>query len=396
MSPWSRESVCALLTAVFLLAILVAVAGGQTAAIQNEPQVTPHEDDIDANWTMEVQLQEDGDAVWTISTTIPLSSPGERDAFRELATDFENGDQSVFGLSAFERASAQASESTGREMELINESRITAMEGETENGTGRLAIQFTWENFARTETDHLYVDDVLVTEEGLWLPRLGAGDELVVRPPDGYGVLQANVVPGENATLRWTGPVEFDDNSLQATFIGNGGQLPGDTDGTDDTDDTGTESPGESTLFLWLLGGGAVVFAVGVGAYFLVQNGRLRESDAADGVGTTSDDVPETDTPTRESTVSPVDTGPVEDDEPDEDDIDVELLSDEERVTRLLEENGGRMKQANIVKETDWSNAKVSQLLSSMEDDGKIDKLRIGRENLISFPEEDVADIEDE
>jgi len=52
------------------------------------------------------------------------------------------------------------------------------------------------------------------------------------------------------------------------------------------------------------------------------------------------------------------------------------------------------MKQATIVKETGWSNAKVSQLLSAMADDGAINKLRIGRENLISFPDEDVTDLD--
>ncbi len=51
------------------------------------------------------------------------------------------------------------------------------------------------------------------------------------------------------------------------------------------------------------------------------------------------------------------------------------------------------MKQASIVKETGWSNAKVSQLLSSMEDDERIDKLRIGRENLISLPGEGIGDL---
>jgi uncharacterized membrane protein len=52
------------------------------------------------------------------------------------------------------------------------------------------------------------------------------------------------------------------------------------------------------------------------------------------------------------------------------------------------------MKQATIVKETGWSNAKVSQLLSAMAEDDRVDKLRIGRENLISFPDEDVTDID--
>jgi uncharacterized membrane protein len=67
---------------------------------------------------------------------------------------------------------------------------------------------------------------------------------------------------------------------------------------------------------------------------------------------------------------------------------DAPLLSDEERVLTLLQERDGRMKQADIVDATDWSNAKVSQLLSEMAEGGEIRKLRIGRENLITLPEE--------
>jgi uncharacterized membrane protein len=67
---------------------------------------------------------------------------------------------------------------------------------------------------------------------------------------------------------------------------------------------------------------------------------------------------------------------------------DAPLLSDEEQVLTLLQERDGRMKQADIVDATDWSNAKVSQLLSEMAEGGEIRKLRIGRENLITLPEE--------
>jgi len=63
--------------------------------------------------------------------------------------------------------------------------------------------------------------------------------------------------------------------------------------------------------------------------------------------------------------------------------------SDEERVLELLEENDGRMKQARIVEHTDWSKSKVSMLLSEMEADGAISKLRVGRENLISLAGEE-------
>ncbi len=60
-------------------------------------------------------------------------------------------------------------------------------------------------------------------------------------------------------------------------------------------------------------------------------------------------------------------------------------MTDEDRVVALIRENGGRMKQVNIVEETGWSKSKVSMLLSDMEDEGTISKLRVGRENIISL-----------
>jgi len=59
-------------------------------------------------------------------------------------------------------------------------------------------------------------------------------------------------------------------------------------------------------------------------------------------------------------------------------------LSDREIVLDILEENEGRMKQARIVESTDWSKSKVSMVLSEMEKEGDISKLRVGRENIIS------------
>lgn len=47
-----------------------------------------------------------------------------------------------------------------------------------------------------------------------------------------------------------------------------------------------------------------------------------------------------------------------------------EILSPEERVHRLLDEHGGELRQREIVGLTDWSKAKVSRILSRMEDSG--------------------------
>ncbi|WP_137291574.1 helix-turn-helix transcriptional regulator [Natronorubrum halophilum] len=63
-----------------------------------------------------------------------------------------------------------------------------------------------------------------------------------------------------------------------------------------------------------------------------------------------------------------------------------EFLTDRERVQQLIQDNGGRMKQSRIVDSVDWSKAKVSRLLAELEDEGRITKLRLGRENLVCLP----------
>lgn len=68
------------------------------------------------------------------------------------------------------------------------------------------------------------------------------------------------------------------------------------------------------------------------------------------------------------------------------DDADGET-TDEELVHEFLDANGGRVKQATIASRTDWSEAKVSRLLSSMEAAGDIERYRIGREKVVTRPD---------
>ena len=65
------------------------------------------------------------------------------------------------------------------------------------------------------------------------------------------------------------------------------------------------------------------------------------------------------------------------------------LLTDEDRVKQLLQENGGRLQQSEFVDRTDWSKSKVSRLLSRMEEEGEIAKITLGRENLITIEGEE-------
>lgn len=395
MSSLRSVSIALLLfTAVGLLAL-----HGLTPVTADQQPGENEEWSVNENATILVELNADGDADWTISTTIQLEDDNDTKAFREIADGFEAGHSNPLGHDSFEMAADLVNQHTDRRIEITNVSKTTASESEIEDGIGRLSLEFTWVNFARSEGNQLFIDDVLVTDSGeTWFDGLYETQSLTIAAPPEYGVRDANV-GAQNGELRWEGPQTFDETSLQANFIGPGG-----------TNGNGNNGPatGITALNPLLIGVIPLMALAILAAAFVARRKSLRielphfsnptepvddeqagpEAETADSgapVVTDKDGIP---TDSNGGVLTGADSTA-------EDGIDVELLSDEERVERLLSSNGGRMKQADIVKETDWSNAKVSQLLSSMEEEGQIDKLRIGRENLISFPEEEIGEFDE-
>lgn len=68
------------------------------------------------------------------------------------------------------------------------------------------------------------------------------------------------------------------------------------------------------------------------------------------------------------------------------------LLSDEGKVVRLLVANDGQLRQHRIADETDWSKSKVSRLCSQLDADGIIEKVSVGRENVITLSDPAIDD----
>ena len=351
-----------------VLLVAALVFGAPPAGAQPPPEET----------RLEVQLQDDGDARWTVVATVPLNDGDDVENFRSFAETYEQGEQDFrLGVGTFRQAAAEASAATGREMFIRAANRSAGLVNETAvDGTvhtyGELRVSFTWGGFARvSENGTMYVGDAFNTKDGTWFPGLGPNQTLVIRSPPGYADPTApagtEIVGGD---LRWEGPQTFESGYFEITY---------------QADPAGTDNgSGVSTALLT----GALVLSAAALLLGLYLLWRRRD-------GTVPGDGPAPEPDADEAAPEPEEPEPAEPEpEPAEPEPDLELLSDEERVEYLLERNGGRMKQANIVKETGWSNAKVSQLLSAMEDDGRIDKLRIGRENLISLPEEGVADID--
>ncbi|MFB6174134.1 MAG: helix-turn-helix transcriptional regulator [Halobacteriales archaeon] len=343
--------------AALCLALLVVhlVAGGAVAA--------------DPGTTMRVAVQADGDARWTVTARFDVAGANETRGFDRLAEAFRAGESDALSVVPFRRAARAAERATGRNMAIENVSR-SAGRGD---GTGRLVLSFTWTAFAQVDGNRLAVGDAFRSPSGTWLPGLTEDQTFVMTFPESYAIISVSR-PAENGSLRIRGPASFSPGRPSAVLV------PRRTDRSGVTTETPTPPP--SGGISPALGIGALVVVAGVLALLV---GRRRYGG---GEGPTEEPpAPPGDGDTGAETEPPEEAEPTPDPEATTGEAEM-LLSDEERVLRLLEEHDGRMKQADIVDETGWSNAKVSQLLSEMNERGEVEKLRLGRENLISLPGE--------
>ena len=345
-----------------------------------------------------------GSAEWTFRFKQTLANETERGDFRTFAEGFNEGSTGLY--TDFQRRARSLTEAganaTGRQMNATAFSKRAFVN--SLGNQGIVEMSFRWTAFSVVADDGtLTVADVF--EGGLYIR---SDQRLVVTA--GEGVVFEEVSPAPDSisgdslagsdSVTWEGERSFTDERprivLAPPAVATASATPTGTDGggsgeptTDGTETAGTSPPGEGGAtpgdgagLLPLVGLGAVLL-LGLAAAFAYRSGRVGgtaavEDDDGDGDGSGG-----TDGAAAEG-ASSGETADTPDDAPEPSIPDEELLSDEDRVMGLLDERGGRMKQVEIVEETGWSKSKVSMLLSDMEEEGRISKLRVGRENIIS------------
>ncbi|MFB6139243.1 MAG: helix-turn-helix transcriptional regulator [Halosimplex sp.] len=329
-----------------------ALAGGGPAS-QRAPPAFQSAVDPDVV-VLRAAVDEDGTARWTVEFRVRLDDENETAAFESVQSDVE-ANASAFTTqfaTGMRRTVASAEERTGREMALSNVT-VAATREQLPQEYGVLTYRFTWTNFAATDGDRLRVGDAL---SGFFLDRESS---LVLAWPTGYEARSVTPDPDEtgNGSVTWRGPAEFGPNEPRAVVAPGGGGLP-------------------TTL---LAGVAVLVVALAAGGWLY----RSRTGgDPDDGAASTSAGAA--------GTAGASDAADADDagedggrDEPPE-----ELLSNEERVIRLLEDEGGRIKQQRIAGEFDWTDAKTSQVVGTLRDEDAVETFRIGRENVVALPEE--------
>ncbi|WP_458206456.1 DUF7343 domain-containing protein [Haladaptatus sp. NG-SE-30] len=372
------------LVAVLLIGSLPALGTTQSSDPTTPQTITTSQEFDDVEF--HILVYGNGSARWTFRYEKTLNNESERKDFNQFSNEFNNGNTELykdFRQNAMQLTST-ANNQTKRVMTAENFTKRAYIGGGGLNQDakrGVVEMSFRWTSFAYTDEGsdgetYLAIGDVF--KGGLYL---GANQRLVVEPADGMKFESAQPVKGrhmtgdslvESDTVSWNGDREFNDQRPMVRFTQpkqNESPTTTSPPGGNDQPGDGEEKPSDSPMMLFVA---AVVVLIGLAAVFAWRQG---------GFGSLSS------TPTTPSggggggTASTESSGgsaePAVSDE--------ELLTDEARVKKLLRENGGRMKQVNIVEATGWSKSKVSMLLSEMEDEGDISKLRVGRENIISL-----------
>ena len=336
--------------AVFVCCAIAGLAGTGPAVAATDGFA---QEDIDADDVLlAIEIESDGDAVWTIEYRNRLETDDEEAAFDDLQSDIENDPEPYVERlrDRMDSTADNAAAATGREM-VISEMSVEAERRDLPQEYGVVTYTFRWSNFAAVDGERLHVGDAI---DGLFLDE---ETTLLVSWPADYELLGSSPSPSETRdnSVVYTGPTNFAGGEPRLEL-----------------GPPGSSADDGSSLPIVALGALLLILLVGV-AGLLAYRRRKGSSGTVTGQASSTD---------NETPPSDADGGPAPE-------IDPELLSNEEQVIQLLERNGGRMKQKEVAEQLEWTDAKTSQVTKGLREEGDLDGFRLGRENVLSLPEND-------
>lgn len=375
LSPAGRQTIISVIVVSLLLVSALTPVTADTAVAQ---QTQPDAD----NTVTRIELFENGSARWTIRIRTRLDTSQRVDEYSSFQSRFRSDTAQYLGpfQGRMQGVVTNAANATGRQMQATSFTASTSVQ-QAPRRWGVVTYEFIWTNFAAQESRQVIVGDIF--QGGFFL---AANDTIQIVGPNGYEASRVDPNPDsrEADMATWNGREDFTDARPRVVFIPPSAQTR--TAGNNAVTRSATARPdtpsGEGGTPLQDNGGIAlagIVVVVVLGLGGAVMYGR-RDGDTGD--------------PDRpaEKTGGQSGTAPGTDREtgPDGEDSQETVLTDEERVLELLNANGGRMRQAAIVEEFDWSASKTSRVIGGLSEDGAIKKRQLGRENLVMLPDESV------
>lgn len=329
----------------FLVLFTVSVSACPTAAVSQSPGINEALSDKGINpdaVVLNIELNTDGTADWTVEYRVSLSDKETTEAFVSLEQNIEENPDPYLEefVSGIESTVEAAESSTGREMSVGNFS-VSTENRQVPSEYGIVTYSFTWEGFVVKEESYRALDGV----DSFFLEE---SSTMIVSWDRSLATESVSPTPTEEreSSIVWSGPIEFAPGEPRVVLSEDGGEEKG-----------GEELEG-GTLPGLLSPTVAVVITLLLLPSIVILRRRLDD----------------------ERIEEETDSGDVEEDE---------LLSNKERVIRLLRERGGRVKQKEVAEEFGWSDAKTSQVVGELKESDEVEVYRLGRENVLKLSEED-------
>jgi uncharacterized membrane protein len=271
--------------------------------------------------TYTITVKDDGSAIWQIEYRTPLESDADLAGFETYTRDL-SGVYEPQVQDLMQRSATQASVAASRSMKISNVTGSAVTQLSPTGKFGIVVYTFTWEGFAKTGGG-LTIGDAFFG--GLYLAK---DSTLIIHYPDGYSIVSVDPAADQQRNnLMWYGQRSF--------------------------------APGEPRIILSKKAFPIIPLVAGIIIVLLVLGAvifyRTKKQE----------------------------TEPEEPDEPEPLLTADEQKSVEDRILRFLAANGGEQYQSDIVKILGLPRSTVSASLNSLHKNGRIVKVRKGRENLI-------------
>jgi hypothetical protein len=333
---------------IFLLMFWGQIAGAQTAASQT---------------IFTIQVEENGTAYWTVEKYIPFETSSEINEWNNIMKGNDSNRSRIDILEFSDRINISMNSSvnySNRSMRAENFNISYEVSKSLESDFGIIRYTFDWINFSHTESGQILIGDAFSDA------ILSSDNVLVIEMPEGYNF--TNVTPKydkiDGNKLTWDRTTSFKKGEPSLVLS--------------------KEVVAQETEFnivyiialIILFSGG--IFILVMRKYYSGKKGNEKEvkNDASE-------------SRINEGRAEPI-TGRTENGEFQTEisgDFNTsqmrEILSDEEMIEKYLAKFGGQAYQSEIVKESGLSKSKISIVLAKMKEEGRILKIRKGKENII-------------
>jgi uncharacterized membrane protein len=273
--------------------------------------------------TYTINVKEDGSATWSVEYRTLLSTKEDFDSFENYTSQL-NDKYLIEFRELMQRSAQEAANATARTM-IAKDFKGEAIIQSTPTGKyGVVNYNFTWTDFAKID-EKINVGDVFVG--GLYL----SGDNtLIIQYPHDYTVEEVIPQPDQSRDeLIWYGIRSFSAGEPRIIFA--------------------------KPLFPWItvIMAAIIILSIATGV-FLIKRKKEGEGDPPQEIHENNIEIPE-----------------------------IEMMDLEERILKLLKENGGVLYQSEIGRQLDLPKSTVSSALNQLNDKNLIMKIKKGRENLI-------------